>query len=203
MARRVPVAALSSRPATGALLNWIQRPFDLLVFDLDGTLIDSELDLALAVNATRANVGLAHRRAPNHRFLCRQRRLEPAGKRGRGHVDLPEFFDRCSPGWIAGTAIAVVLEQSGGHRGPPLQSRRILLVLRNLRDIPLAKSATSNRQVGAGVAEPIPRFSGTRSTAAARSLAILSPEESRLGKAGALRHIPRGHLFQNLTPWFR
>ena len=32
--------------------------FDLLVFDLDGTLIDSELDLALAVNATRANVGL-------------------------------------------------------------------------------------------------------------------------------------------------
>ena len=33
-------------------------PFDLLVFDLDGTLIDSELDLALAVNATRANVCL-------------------------------------------------------------------------------------------------------------------------------------------------
>ncbi len=33
-------------------------PFDLLVFDLDGTLIDSELDLALAVNATRANFGL-------------------------------------------------------------------------------------------------------------------------------------------------
>ena len=33
-------------------------PFDLLVFDLDGTLIDSELDLALAVNATRSNFGL-------------------------------------------------------------------------------------------------------------------------------------------------
>ena len=33
-------------------------PFDLLVFDLDGTLIDSELDLALAVNAVRANAGL-------------------------------------------------------------------------------------------------------------------------------------------------
>ena len=33
-------------------------PFDLLVFDLDGTLIDSELDLALSVNATRANAGL-------------------------------------------------------------------------------------------------------------------------------------------------
>lgn len=31
---------------------------DLLVFDLDGTLIDSKLDLALAVNATRADVGL-------------------------------------------------------------------------------------------------------------------------------------------------
>lgn len=32
--------------------------FDLLVFDLDGTLIDSSLDLALAVNATRAQAGL-------------------------------------------------------------------------------------------------------------------------------------------------
>jgi len=31
---------------------------DLLVFDLDGTLIDSKLDLALAVNATRAEAGL-------------------------------------------------------------------------------------------------------------------------------------------------
>ncbi len=32
--------------------------FDLLVFDLDGTLIDSTLDLALAVNAARAQEGL-------------------------------------------------------------------------------------------------------------------------------------------------
>ena len=32
--------------------------FDLLVFDLDGTLIDSRLDLALAVNATREDAGM-------------------------------------------------------------------------------------------------------------------------------------------------
>lgn len=31
---------------------------DLLVFDLDGTLIDSKLDLALSVNATRAHMGM-------------------------------------------------------------------------------------------------------------------------------------------------
>jgi phosphoglycolate phosphatase len=30
---------------------------DLLIFDLDGTLIDSQLDLALSVNATRAQMG--------------------------------------------------------------------------------------------------------------------------------------------------
>ncbi len=33
-------------------------PIELLVFDLDGTLADSKLDLALAVNATRADVHL-------------------------------------------------------------------------------------------------------------------------------------------------
>ncbi|HYO83576.1 MAG TPA: phosphoglycolate phosphatase [Bryobacteraceae bacterium] len=32
--------------------------FDLVVFDLDGTLIDSKLDLAHSVNATRAHLGL-------------------------------------------------------------------------------------------------------------------------------------------------
>ena len=31
---------------------------DLLIFDLDGTLIDSKLDLAHSVNAARANMGL-------------------------------------------------------------------------------------------------------------------------------------------------
>ena len=31
---------------------------DLIVFDLDGTLIDSKMDLALAVNATRAHMGM-------------------------------------------------------------------------------------------------------------------------------------------------
>jgi phosphoglycolate phosphatase len=32
---------------------------ELLIFDLDGTLVDSKLDLAHAVNATRANMGMA------------------------------------------------------------------------------------------------------------------------------------------------
>jgi phosphoglycolate phosphatase len=34
-------------------------PMDLLIFDLDGTLIDSKLDLAHAVNATRSHMGMA------------------------------------------------------------------------------------------------------------------------------------------------
>lgn len=36
----------------------IQIVFDLLIFDLDGTLIDSKLDLAHAVNATRTHMGM-------------------------------------------------------------------------------------------------------------------------------------------------
>ena len=35
-------------------------PIDLVVFDLDGTLIDSALDLALSVNASRAHAGMGH-----------------------------------------------------------------------------------------------------------------------------------------------
>ena len=38
--------------------NLANRPMDLLIFDLDGTLIDSRLDLAHSVNATRAHLGL-------------------------------------------------------------------------------------------------------------------------------------------------
>ena len=34
-------------------------PIQLLIFDLDGTLIDSKLDLALSVNATLAHLGRA------------------------------------------------------------------------------------------------------------------------------------------------
>jgi len=36
------------------------RNTQLLIFDLDGTLIDSKLDLALSVNAMREQMGLAH-----------------------------------------------------------------------------------------------------------------------------------------------
>lgn len=36
----------------------LQHPIELLIFDLDGTLIDSKVDLASAVNAARAHLGL-------------------------------------------------------------------------------------------------------------------------------------------------
>ena len=41
-----------------ALLDWRLVRFDLIVFDLDGTLIDSKLDLALSVNAARNHAGM-------------------------------------------------------------------------------------------------------------------------------------------------
>jgi phosphoglycolate phosphatase len=40
-------------------LGRASRPVDLLIFDLDGTLIDSKLDLAISVNAARGHLGLA------------------------------------------------------------------------------------------------------------------------------------------------
>ena len=36
----------------------LEQPIELLIFDLDGTLIDSKLDLANSVNAARAHLGL-------------------------------------------------------------------------------------------------------------------------------------------------
>ncbi|MGK4475550.1 phosphoglycolate phosphatase [Aeromonas molluscorum] len=40
-------------------MSSVNRPFDLVLFDLDGTLIDSASQLALAVNRTLADLGLA------------------------------------------------------------------------------------------------------------------------------------------------
>ncbi len=71
MFRSLPIALWGGRPRPRAtplvaLLRRFQIPakeralvFDLLVFDLDGTLIDSRLDLANAVNATRLHLGMA------------------------------------------------------------------------------------------------------------------------------------------------
>ena len=49
---RIPVC-------TGTCLHWELTPaMDLFVFDLDGTLVDSTLDLANSVNATRVHLGM-------------------------------------------------------------------------------------------------------------------------------------------------
>ncbi len=56
-ARRKPGRARGPPPERQA--EGRRRLMDLLIFDLDGTLIDSKLDLAHAVNATRAHMGMA------------------------------------------------------------------------------------------------------------------------------------------------
>jgi phosphoglycolate phosphatase len=53
-----PVVVERLRPP---LLDLRFMPFDLLVFDLDGTLIDSALDLALSVNAACSEIGYPER----------------------------------------------------------------------------------------------------------------------------------------------
>ena len=51
------------------MLRWNLLPTDLLIFDLDGTLIDSKLDLAHAVNAMR-NYMDCRRSKRTRVFLC-------------------------------------------------------------------------------------------------------------------------------------
>jgi phosphoglycolate phosphatase len=69
---------------------------DLLIFDLDGTLIDSKLDLAHAVNAARAHMGLApidndrvYSYVGNGAPVLIRRALEP----GAGEEDVQRALD--------------------------------------------------------------------------------------------------------------
>ena len=61
-ARRKPVGrearARKNRYGVSSPVNEPANEMDLLIFDLDGTLIDSKLDLAHAVNATRGHMGM-------------------------------------------------------------------------------------------------------------------------------------------------
>jgi phosphoglycolate phosphatase len=73
--------------------------FDLLVFDLDGTLIDSKLDLALAVNATRADVGLGamdhetiYSYVGNGAPMLIRRSLGPGASDGQVETSLQYFY---------------------------------------------------------------------------------------------------------------
>jgi hypothetical protein len=47
-----------AKPLVRKVVVRIVNAIDLLIFDLDGTLIDSKLDLAHAVNAARAHAGM-------------------------------------------------------------------------------------------------------------------------------------------------
>jgi phosphoglycolate phosphatase len=55
-----PARAASRRAERGVRANqkWAPLDMDLLIFDLDGTLIDSRMDLANSVNATRAHMSM-------------------------------------------------------------------------------------------------------------------------------------------------
>ena len=68
-----PVTCSASRATVGTHACG-RYPMDLLIFDLDGTLIDSRLDLAHAVNATRAHMGMERAGVRARLFLRGQRR---------------------------------------------------------------------------------------------------------------------------------
>ena len=85
-----------------------RKRMDLLIFDLDGTLIDSRLDLANAVNATRRHMGMEPLDERARLLLCGQWRAgaDPArdgraGDRGGsagGARVLPGVLSRARPG---------------------------------------------------------------------------------------------------------
>ena len=60
---------------------------DLFVFDLDGTLIDSKLDLALAVNAARGHVGMGPLEHERIYSYVGNTRIKDLGRFGRNPVE--------------------------------------------------------------------------------------------------------------------